>query len=103
MAIAVNSAFVNDGVDSVAAAGVVDIRPASGYEAILHYVFHSGKGKVEIYDGSALVLVRSSDAGNCVSGEAIHLTNAMYARFTSTEASAAQTFSFSGVYSIIPA
>lgn len=100
----VNSSMVPASVQSIAAGATYDIRPAEGEEIVLHYVLHSGNGKVNIYDGSTLgPALGSSSTGNCVKGEAYRLTYGMYARFTSLEASAAQTLTYSAVYAVVPA
>lgn len=100
----VNGSFVNEHPISVAAGTTYDIRPAEGEEVSLHYVLHTGKGKVNYYDGSTLgTEIATSQIGNSVNGQAVRLTYGKYARFTSLEASATQLLDYSGAYVVVPA
>lgn len=93
--------FVPSAVITVAAQATQVIRPDEGYEARLHHVFHSGAGKLEITDGTNVVLLDSGTA-NCFYNNSIVLTRGLYALFTSTELSASQTLVYNGVISKVP-
>lgn len=100
---AIMDAFSPETVLTVNAAGTVDIRPGAGTEAKLHHVHHSGKGKLEWYDGTTtgpiIGNVSTAGTGHVHANGSLHLTNGLWVRFTSTEAANSQTLVYNGTYS----
>lgn len=88
-------AFVGVSID-LAADAYADIRPASGEEVSLAYVFHGYPGELYLCDDTNLIPA-AADTVHCLRGDGVRLTNTIYARFRNTH-SAAQSVAWSGVY-----
>jgi hypothetical protein len=81
---------------SIAASGIVDIKPASGQEVTLQYIAHEFPIEVYFYNGTTLVEF-DSGAVSIIRGEGIPLTSEEYIRVKNTH-TAAQYISWRGRY-----
>lgn len=97
---AVNDSFV--GKATLANDATLDIRPASGHEVALHYVFAVGAGDLYLTDGTDEVLIATTSTGNVWFGGSVRLTNGDYAYYKN-KSGASQKVKWSGAYTKVPA
>lgn len=77
------------GLSSVAASGVLDIRPAAGVEWVIHNVYYS-QGTVEFYktDGTNLLRFDTDTSQGARLGAVFHCTNAQWIQVKNTAGTA---------------
>jgi hypothetical protein len=84
------------GVQTIAAAGVYDIRPSSGVEWTIHNIRYNNQLKLTMTDGTTLVDYDSDQGQGGRLGLTDNLTNGYFIRVTNTGAST-MTLAFDGV------
>lgn len=85
------------GVASVAAAGNLDIQPASGSEATVHNVYYAGAVEFHAYDGTNDLTWDSDSTSGARLGMVTHVTHTQWLRVHNPGASAVLV-AYDGVY-----
>lgn len=77
------------GITSVASAGVLDIRPASGVEWVIHNIYYN-QGTVQLYktDGTNILQFDTDTAQGARLGAVFHCTNAQWIQVKNTAGTA---------------
>lgn len=77
------------GISSIAANAVLDIKPSSGVEWVIHNIYYN-QGTVEFYktDGTNLLKFDSDPSAGARLGAVFHCTNAQWIQVKNTAATA---------------
>ena len=71
----------------VAPSAYLEVKPAAGYEVIIHNIYHAGGVNLKLVDGSGNELDYYDEAGKSVlMGIYMHLTETQYLRVYNLEA-----------------
>jgi len=88
---------VVSGLVSVAAGGVLDIRPAAGVEWVIHNIYHAFDVDLAFTDGTN-VLIFDTDVGAGVYAKyAFHATNTRWIRVINKDTTAARLIGYCGI------
>jgi hypothetical protein len=76
------------GPTSTAAAGFLDVRPASGAEAIITNIFYEGLMELYWSNGTSSIKIDWDTSGGSQQGRNFHITNTNYLRIKNTDSTA---------------
>jgi hypothetical protein len=86
------------GLESVAAAAALTIRPAAGIDYIVHNIYHEAEVELKVVEGSDKLLFDSAATKGSWSGDFFHLTRSHYLEVKNTNAGA-KLVSYDGIVS----
>lgn len=90
---------VKSGVKTIAVgtSSVVDIKPASGEEWVIHNLYYSAGIAMQMTDGTNIIEFDSDTNSGARLGAVFHLTNSYWLRIRNTSASSTVLVSYDGI------